>query len=68
MIEPNAVRKLYSKIPEANFSHDVLAKSPDNLMVMRVAGVDWSDLGEPTRVLSTLARFGMRTELTLSAS
>jgi mannose-1-phosphate guanylyltransferase len=67
-IEPNAVRKVYSKIPEVNFSHDVLAKSPDNLMVMRVGGVEWSDLGEPTRVLSTLARVGVRTELTLSAS
>ena len=67
-IEPNAVRKVYSKIPEVNFSHDVLAKSSDNLMVMRVAGVDWSDLGEPTRVLSTLARVGVRNEMTLAAS
>ena len=25
-IEPNAVRKVYSRIPEVNFSHDVLAK------------------------------------------
>lgn len=59
---------MYSKIPEVNFSHDVLAKSSDNLMVMRVAGVDWSDLGEPTRVLSTLARVGVGNEMTLAAS
>jgi mannose-1-phosphate guanylyltransferase len=67
-IEKNAASNVYSKIPEVNFSHDVLAKSSDNLMVMRVAGVDWIDLGEPTRVLSTLARVGVRNEMTLAAS
>jgi mannose-1-phosphate guanylyltransferase len=63
-----ALRKVYSKIPETNFSHEVLAKQPDNLSVMRVDEVGWSDLGDPTRVLSTLARMGVRTELELPAS
>ena len=66
--ERTVLRKVYSKIPETNFSHEVLAAQPDNLAVMRVDEVGWSDLGEPTRVLSTLARVGVRTELELSAS
>jgi mannose-1-phosphate guanylyltransferase len=66
--EPTALSKLYSEIPEADFSHEVLTRRPNDLAVMRVGEVGWSDLGEPTRVLSTLARVGVRTELTLSAS
>ena len=65
--ERTAVQKVYSTIPEVNFSHEVLARRPNDLAVMRVGDVEWSDLGEPTRVLSTLARVGMQTELTLSA-
>src|SRR6266496_2982592 len=66
--EQGAVRELYSRIPEANFSHQVLALRPDDLAVLRVGDVGWSDLGEPARVLSTLARLGVRTELAMSAS
>lgn len=66
--EQGAVRGLYSRIPEANFSHQVLALRPEDLAVMRVGDVGWSDLGEPARVLSTLARLGVRTELAMSAS
>ena len=66
--ERSARSRLYSRIPETNFSHQVLAMRPDDLAVMRVGQVGWSDLGEPTRVLSTLARLGVRTELALSAN
>jgi mannose-1-phosphate guanylyltransferase len=65
--ERTMVHNLYSKIPEVNFSHEVLATRPCDLAVMRVDDVEWSDLGEPTRVLSTLARVRTRTELTHSA-
>jgi mannose-1-phosphate guanylyltransferase len=67
-IEPTVLQKVYGEIPEMNFSHEVLAERPDDLVVMRVGEVEWCDLGEPTRVLSILARAGMQTELTLSAS
>jgi mannose-1-phosphate guanylyltransferase len=67
IFERAAVQDVYSKIPEVNFSHEVLAKRPDDLAVMRVGGVDWSDLGEPTHVLSTLTRVGIQTGLTVSA-
>ena len=66
--EQTALRKLYSRITETNFSHSVLARQPNDLAVMRVGEVGWSDLGDPTRVFSTLARLGVRTELAMSAS
>ncbi|MGH9875259.1 MAG: sugar phosphate nucleotidyltransferase [Pyrinomonadaceae bacterium] len=52
------VSALYSRISETNFSHQVLATRSKDLAVMRVGDVGWSDLGEPTRVLSTLAQIG----------
>lgn len=66
--ERKAVRALYNRIKDSNFSHQVLAVRPQDLAVMRVEDVGWSDLGEPTRVLSTLARLGVQSELAMSAS
>jgi mannose-1-phosphate guanylyltransferase len=68
IFERTAVHEVYSKIPEVNFSHEVLARRPNDLAVIRVGDVEWSDLGEPTRVLSTIARVGTRAELSLSAA
>ncbi|HEX6043640.1 MAG TPA: sugar phosphate nucleotidyltransferase [Pyrinomonadaceae bacterium] len=66
--EQQAVSELYSHIEDSNFSHQVLAVRPEDLMVMRVGDVGWSDLGEPNRVLSTLARIGVQSHLAMSAS
>lgn len=66
--EHTALGDLYARLEETNFSHQVLAVRPEDLMVMKVADVGWSDLGEPNRVLSTLARIGMQTQLARSAS
>jgi mannose-1-phosphate guanylyltransferase len=66
--EHKALAALYSHIEDSNFSHQVLAVRPEDLMVMRVADVGWSDLGEPNRVLSALARIGVQSELAISAS
>src|SRR5215213_3401261 len=66
--EHSAVAGLYSRVDDSNFSHQVLAVRPEDLMVMRVGDVGWSDLGEPNRVLSTLARLGVESELAISAS
>jgi len=66
--EHRALAELYAQIDEANFSHQVLAARPADLMVMRVADVGWSDLGEPNRVLSALARSGVESQLAMSAS
>lgn len=66
--ERKALTDLYSQIQDSNFSHDVLAARPADLMVMRVGDVGWSDLGEPNRVLSALARTGAQLQLAMSAS
>jgi len=66
--EWQALRDLYWKISESNFSHEVLANRPQDLTVLKVGDVGWSDLGEPARVLYTLARMGIETQLAMSAS
>ena len=66
--EPSALAELYSKIDDVNYSHEVLATRPQDLAVMRVGNVGWSDLGDPSRVLSTLALIGVQSELAMSAS
>lgn len=66
--EPKAAADLYSQIDDTNFSHQVLAARSEDLMVMRVGDVGWSDLGEPGRVLSTLAHLGVQSHLAVSAS
>jgi mannose-1-phosphate guanylyltransferase len=59
---------LYQTIPSTNFSQEVLAKRHDGLAVLRVSEVGWSDLGEPARVLSTLAGLGWQTRWAAAAS
>lgn len=60
--EAAVVRSIYAWLGETNFSSDVLEKAVKRLMVMRVAGVGWLDLGEPQRVIGTLARLGLGPE------
>lgn len=57
-----AVRALYARLPSTNFSYGVLAACPANLAVLPVNGTEWSDWGEPRRVLATLVRLGIRPE------
>jgi mannose-1-phosphate guanylyltransferase len=66
--QDKALDELYSHIEDSNFSHQVLAVRPQDLMVMKVGDVGWSDLGEPNRVLSTLALIGVQSQLARSAS
>jgi mannose-1-phosphate guanylyltransferase len=56
LMESEAIRTLYSRIPPTNFSRRALAGHPANLAVLPVSGVAWSDLGNPRRVLTALAR------------
>lgn len=66
--ERKALAELYSTIDDVNYSHEVLSARPQDLAVMRVGDVGWSDLGDPVRVLSTLAMIGVQSELAMSAS
>ncbi len=58
--EDEAAETLYDELRTTSFSDQVLARRPSNLAVLPVTGVEWSDWGEPHRVLATLARKGVR--------
>jgi hypothetical protein len=63
-----SLQTLYSWLPDVNFSREVLALRPDDLGVMKVDNVGWSDLGDPSRVLATLRRMGADLQAARSAS
>jgi mannose-1-phosphate guanylyltransferase len=56
--ESGVVERLYERIPIASFSDEVLERHPINLGVLPVHGIEWSDLGEPQRVMAVLSRLG----------
>ncbi|HEX6124067.1 MAG TPA: sugar phosphate nucleotidyltransferase [Pyrinomonadaceae bacterium] len=60
--EPAVIRSIYSWLGDTNFSSEVLERSSDDLLVMRVSDVSWSDWGEPQRVIGTLTGLGVETE------
>jgi hypothetical protein len=59
VFEPAAIERLYARLPATNFSHEVLARFPEDLATVPVFGVDWSDIGEPQRVAALLKRLGI---------
>lgn len=58
--EAKAMERLYNRLAEVNFSHQVLALKPERLAVLKVSGVRWNDLGEPQRVMASLDMAGVR--------
>lgn len=58
--EPSVIRSIYTRINDANFSSDVLEKASEELLVLRVGNVGWSDWGEPHRVMGTLNGLGVK--------
>ena len=48
---PDAV---YNRIASTDFSRQVLSAATDRLLALRLTDVEWSDLGDPYRVLVTL--------------
>lgn len=62
------LRTLYSWLSDINFSKQVLEQRPQDLNVIRVENVGWSDLGDPARVLATLSRIGVESQIARSAS
>ena len=45
---------LYNRIASTDFSRQVLAAATDRLLALLLADVEWSDLGDPYRVLVTI--------------
>lgn len=60
--EAAVIRSIYSWISETNYSSEVLERSAEKLLVMRVGEVGWSDWGDPHRVVGTLSNLGIQTE------
>lgn len=58
--EATAIDELYDSLEETNFSHQVLAQRPERLAVLKMSGVRWNDLGEPTRVMASIEMAGVR--------
>lgn len=61
-VESLVLDQLYAETASTNFSHEVLESRPDDLSVMKVSEVGWTDLGEPKRVFSTLHSLGLQTQ------
>ena len=55
-LEDVMMRAIYSHIGAADFSQSVLAGHADKFAVMPIADVEWSDLGEPDRVIALRSR------------
>lgn len=60
--EAAVIEHLYGKLPASNFSKDILEQAQGNLAVLPVAGVHWTDLGEPKRVLEIRDRLALRAQ------
>jgi mannose-1-phosphate guanylyltransferase len=59
--EEDALRTIYRDLRAADFSRSVLAQFPTELAVLPVTGVNWSDLGDPQRLLAVLYARGRDT-------
>ena len=51
-----ALGELYERLPNLDFSRDVLEGAEDTLRVLAVPGCGWSDLGTPQRVVECVRR------------
>jgi mannose-1-phosphate guanylyltransferase len=54
------LNELYARLPELDFSRDILQRSPASLRVLTVPACGWSDLGTPRRVVETASRYAPR--------
>jgi mannose-1-phosphate guanylyltransferase len=54
--EAAAAAAVYAALPSVDFSRAVLTPSTSALAVLAVTGVDWTDLGDPARVMAVQKR------------
>lgn len=52
------LNNLYRTMPTRNFSSDLLSLIPQQLIMMELTGVYWSDWGRPERIQETMAFMG----------
>jgi mannose-1-phosphate guanylyltransferase len=58
--EARVAERVYAALPDVNFSERVLVPAAARLGVVRVKGLEWSDLGNAERVFATMRRMGWR--------
>lgn len=56
----DALEEIYRDMPVRNLSRDLLEPAATELVVMTLAGVQWSDWGSARRIATSLARLGKR--------
>lgn len=56
--ERQILMNLYRTMPMRNFSSDLLSLVPQQLCMMELTGVHWSDWGRPERIQETMAFMG----------
>jgi mannose-1-phosphate guanylyltransferase len=59
VFEADVLARLYGELPISGFSEAVLQRCAANLLVMPMRGVEWSDLGEPVRVMKVARQIGV---------
>jgi mannose-1-phosphate guanylyltransferase len=60
--EGRRMEELYAQLYHTDFSQQVLAARPEDLAVLRVGGLRWSDLGRPERVWSMMADYDLKAD------
>jgi mannose-1-phosphate guanylyltransferase len=58
--ENEILRTIYPNLPSVDFSARVLAEFPAEFSVLPVNGVNWSDLGDPKRIIAAISDRGRR--------
>jgi mannose-1-phosphate guanylyltransferase len=53
--EKEVLRTIYRDLPSMDFSSRVLAELPSDFSVLPVRGVEWSDVGDPKRLLAIIS-------------
>jgi mannose-1-phosphate guanylyltransferase len=56
------MKAIYSGLASTDFSKVVLSAAPENLGVLCIGDVGWSDLGDPNRVITMLSETGVERE------
>ena len=57
--EAQVLEAIYQTMPAQNISYDLLQRSTNDLAVIELTGVLWSDWGKPERVTEALQRIGL---------
>jgi mannose-1-phosphate guanylyltransferase len=60
VLDDDMIGRIYANLPSVGFSEAILTASTSDFAVLPVRDVEWSDLGEPHRVMAAMSRLGLR--------